>query len=234
MKLSRRVYSNLDKEEFLNKAIVRALKMLSIPFQDIHTRYNFYKRPGEQSADFVLYGCFLLEAKNWNCVKYYVDRRKSRREILYRFIDVNNPDLFLRKKILVISNPRWTEHSREYLMSHGIEIIELGYFVDENRIEEAAFDIATRLKNLVSTLSESIQQKTRQKLLSFFDRIRTQYYKSNSGDSSYNSHNNSISLSLDLIFTYPKHKTSEKEYGSLERNNSLVFFNVNKDRNIEV
>jgi len=232
--LSRRVYSNLVKEEFLNKAIVRALKMLNVPFQDIHTRYNFYKRPGEQSADFILFGSFLLEAKNWNCVRYYVDRRKAYREILCRFIDVNNPELFLRKKILVISNPRWTEHSREYLISHGIEIIELGYFVDENRIEEAALDIATRLRNLVSTLSESIQQKTRQKLLSFFIKIRTGYYRSKPRDSSYNSYSNSISLSLSLIFTYPKHKTNEKEYGSLERNNSLVFFSVNKDRNIEV
>jgi len=146
-KLSEERPINLKKEWYLISAIIETLKELNIPFKPLYKIFNFKNKTGSQKADFLINNLILLEAKNWMCMNYWVGTGKAYREIVERFIDVNNPEFGNIKKILVISRPEWREGAKSYLESNGILVIELGYFVDENTWEKTVDDLKQVFSN---------------------------------------------------------------------------------------
>jgi len=143
-----RIKSNLDKEKPLLFAISIALLRLNVKFIPIHHKYNFKNKEKHGVADFALRSA-LIEAKNWNCIKYWIQLFKAKFEILNRYADT---DL---AKILIISNPVWKSESKEYLIRNGVIIIELGYMVTWANKDRAIRDLIKKLRPIILTLSKN-------------------------------------------------------------------------------
>jgi len=135
-----RTKENMEKEKPLIFAIAVALKVLGIKYDCLAHKHNFKSRLGFHVPDFLLSNG-KIEAKNWNCIKYWVNISKCFCQIVARFIDINYSEAFKSPKILVISKPIWREHSLEYLRAHGIIIIELRYFVTWDNVDQAISDL---------------------------------------------------------------------------------------------
>jgi len=159
--MNSRTRSNLRKEKHLLDAIDIALRDLKIRYEPLYHKYNFKNEWGKGVPDYDL-GCLgTLEAKNWNCERYWVSAEKALEQIIHRFIDYDNPKMYYNQKYLVISRPRWINHTREFLIAHGINIIELGYFVDEDNIDKASKDIKDKLGEYIKASSQRSQCEIR-------------------------------------------------------------------------
>jgi hypothetical protein len=144
---SERIHNNLVKEMWLNDAVQVAPKILGVVYRALYPKHAFSK--GQKIVDFYLLSRIIdIEDKNWNCVNYSIDYEKANTQILSRF----NYKVSRVLRILIISKPKWDRGVKEYLLSKGIIIIELGFFVDPYTHHRAIKEIVRQLYPLLETI----------------------------------------------------------------------------------
>ena len=130
--------NNVLKGRVLEKATKQALDKIGA-YLDYSREYNDNK----DTPDFILDNSYVIECKNWNCEKYYINHVKAYNEIYLRRISY--PDL---KPLLIISNPKWIQKEKDWLLRLGWKIIELGYDVTYENMGRAISDIITAIRSL--------------------------------------------------------------------------------------
>jgi len=155
-KLSQKLADNVIKGMRLENATRLALENLDSEFEDCSKEYNFKNRSEGGIPDFLVGEEIVVEVKNWNCEKYAINEYRAFTEIVQRF--KNHMD---KRKILIISNPKWEGNAKQYVKAFGIEIYELGYFVSKEKFAKAISDIekliGIALGYLYRTISSSIK-----------------------------------------------------------------------------
>lgn len=139
---SSRLLNNVEKGRFLEDPTRDALERMACPFLDFSHVYNFLG--SEKCVPEFVTPQHLVEAKNWNCKKYYIGMNKAVHEINERAINFPH-----KQKILIISKPKWRKGIKEYLLSCGWTIIELGYVVMKRNQSKARSDIMRALRPLL-------------------------------------------------------------------------------------
>jgi hypothetical protein len=140
--LSERIIDNVKKGRWLEVSFDIALCMMCVDYIELTHIHNFKNKLTEGVADFLTITA-IIEMKNWNCINYCIDMGKAKDEICPRFKDY--PD---KMKVLIVSNPRWDNGTKEYLQIQDVKIYELGYMVDKATFPKAIDD----LKNIVADI----------------------------------------------------------------------------------
>ena len=148
--LSERVRRNNLKAFCLEEPTHEILEDMGIDFQDTTHIFNFKNKSEDGIPDFIVNEYIAIELKNWNCEKYTIDFRKALREIVYRFL--NHWD---KRKILIITNPKWCRRVKEWLFALGIEVYEVGEFITSDIFNEYSGKgrrLYNSLKNIIRTV----------------------------------------------------------------------------------
>ena len=148
--LSIRVRRNNLKAFCLEEPINEILENMKIDFQDTTHIFNFKNKSQNGIPDFTVKEDIAIELKNWNCQKYTIDSRKALREIAYRFLNCWD-----KRKILIITNPKWCKRVKEWLLACGIEVYEVGEFVTKDIFHENS-DKGRRLYNTLTEIIRTI------------------------------------------------------------------------------
>jgi len=147
--LNKGLDNNLSKGEILEYATLEALERLQLSYNDFTEIYNFHSPYNKHVPDYIAKN-YVIECKNWNCLKYFVTPNKGYTEIFKRFSN------FLHlNKILIISNPKWIKRVKIWLLSLGVKILELGYFVTWDNVDRAINDIVSFFKILFGYVNTS-------------------------------------------------------------------------------
>ena len=146
--VSARVIRNNIKGLWLEDPVGTILENTKVLFEDTSNVFNFKNKRGEGVPDFIIKEHIILELKNWDCLRYTVDFSKALHEILYRFLNY-----WKNRKILIISNPKWSKGVKGWLLACGIEVYEVGEFITSDIFKDNEKGI--RLHNkLVSIIKQ--------------------------------------------------------------------------------